>query len=90
MIKYFATFSREELERLNSLDYNQLYSLCKGVQFNTFGENEELEIFCGVNRAGRLFINVNFYPEGHRSFDFDKLGEAIKWAKKHIKIKEEE
>ena len=30
------------------------------------------------------------YIRIHCSFDFDKLNEAIKWAKKHIKIKEEE
>lgn len=85
MNKIYAILSKEEYEELCAFDYGDLYSIRNGVNFTHFGKN--LEIFCGVNRCGKLFINVNFYPIGHKTFDFDKLSEAIKWIKKHIEVR---
>lgn len=87
MAKIFATFTKAEYEELCNFDYGKLYSIHTGVNYARFGDG--LEIFCGVNKNGRLFISVNFYPEGHRTFNFDDLYGAIKWAKNHVGVIEE-
>lgn len=86
MTRIYATLTKAEYEELCTFDYGKLYSIHTGVNFVRFGD--KLEIFCGVNKNGRLFINVNFYPEGHKAFNFDDLSGAIKWAKKHVNVKE--
>lgn len=82
--KIFATLTKKEYEQLCVFDYKDLYSIHQGAINTYFGQN--LEIFCGINRYGKLFINVNFYPEGHRAFDFDELDKAIKWIKTKIEV----
>lgn len=82
--KIFATLTKKEYEQLCAFDYKDLYSIHHGMINTYFGEN--LEIFCSTNHCGKLFINVNFYPEGHRTFDFDELDKAIKWIKTKIEV----
>lgn len=82
-----ATLTKQEYEKLCSFDYCDLYSAHRGAIFTDISDS--LEIFVGVNRSGRLFINVNFYPEGHRTFNFDSLSNAIKWAKNRVSVIEQ-
>jgi hypothetical protein len=86
MVKILATLTAEEYKRLCTFDYCDLYSIHKGMR-TTF-ISDSLDIFVGTNRHGRLYINVNFYPEGHNAFDFDKLDKAITWAKNRVKVDE--
>lgn len=88
MSKIFATLTKQEYEKLCSIDYGDLYSAHRGV-IHTF-ISKSLEIFVGVNFQGRLYINVNFYPEGHATFNFDALSKAINYAKRHVSVIEEE
>jgi hypothetical protein len=81
-----AILTKEEYSRLHNFDYCDLYSAHRGAILTPISNS--LEIFVGVNRNGRLFINVNFYPEGHRTFHFDDLSGAIKWAKRHVNVAE--
>lgn len=84
MNKKLATLTAEQYARLCSLDYSDLYSIHHGATPITLGHR--LEIFVAVNQYGRLYINVNFYPEGHRTFNFDNLDSAIAWVKKRVEI----
>lgn len=84
MANTLATLTRAEYDKLCSFDYCDLYSVKRGA-INTF-ISKNIEIFVGVNRYGRLFINVNFYPEGHKTFNFDSLSTAIDWAKKRVTV----
>lgn len=84
MAEKLATLTKSEYEKLCSFDYSDLYSAHRGAIFTDISNS--LEIFVGVNRSGRLFINVNFYPEGHKTFNFDCLSSAIKWAKKRVSV----
>ncbi len=84
MAKILATLTYAEYDKLCSFDYCDLYSVKRGA-INTF-ISKNLEIFVGVNRNGRMFINVNVYPEGHKTFNFDSLSDAIKWAKNRVTV----
>ena len=84
MVKKLATLTTGEYEKLCSLDYGDLYSIHGGSSSNFISRS--LEIFVGVNRYGKLYINVNFYPEGHATFDFDDLAKAIRWATKRVAV----
>lgn len=84
MAKILAMLTPQEYEKLCGFDYGDLYSAHRGTIYTHFSPS--LEIFVGVNRYGRLFINVNFYPEGHKTFNFDCLSDAIKWAKKRVRV----
>lgn len=86
MAQALAKLTKQEYEKLCSFDYNDLYSVHRGAILTHI--SDDLEIFVGVNRNGRLFINVNFYPEGHKTFNFDSLSCAIKWAKKRVDVVE--
>ena len=86
--KIYATLSLEEYKSLCSFDYGKLYSIHTGCSYTWFGS--DLEIFCGVNKHGKLFINVIFHSSGiRRGFDFDSLDVAIKYAKNHVDVKED-
>ena len=76
-----------EYEKLCSLDYGDLYSIHRG-SLSTF-ISKSLDIFVGVNRYGKLYINVNFNQGGHKTFDFDCLSDAVKWATKRVAVIEE-
>ena len=65
-------------------DYGDLYSIHHGLKHTFFGKH--LQIFVCVNRYGKLYIQVNFYPEGHKSFDFDCLDDAVDWAKRRVNV----
>ena len=82
MAKALATLTQQEYEKLCAFDYCDLYSIHRGVIFTHICDS--LEIFASVSRSGRLFIVVNFYSEGHKTFDFDNLSRAIKWAKNRV------
>ena len=82
MAQILATLTPQEYEKLCRFDYCDLYSAHKGAIFTPISES--IEIFVGVNRYGHLFINVNFYPRGHKTFNFDCLSDAIKWSKKRV------
>lgn len=86
-MKALATLTAEEYKRLCTFDYSDLYSIHDGMR--TAFICDSLDIFVGTNRHGKLYINVNFYPEGHNAFDFDKLDKAIAWAKKRVKVEEQ-
>lgn len=86
MAKKYAVLAKTEYEKLCNFDYGDLYSVKNGSKHTFFGKY--LQIFTCVNHYGRLYIKVNFYPEGGRAFNFDCLDEAIEWAKSHVEVAE--
>lgn len=83
-MNYLASLTKAEYEKLCMFDYGDLYSIKTGAKHTFFGK--QLQIFPCVNRYGKLYIQVNFYPEGHKSFDFDCLDDAVQWAKKRVTV----
>lgn len=87
MAKKLGIVSRKTWEKLEKFDYGDLYSVHEGMISGYWEDDDAVEIFIGVNRYARLYINVNIaYGEHHRTFNFDELDKAIEWVKRRVEV----
>ena len=89
MAKKLGTVSKKTFEKLEKFDYGNLYSIHRGANPELYwADDDDIEIFIGVNRYARLYIIANIRPEHSRTFDFDQLDEAVDWIKRRVEVRD--
>lgn len=90
MAKKLGVISSKTFEKLVKFDYGDLYSIHKGTNCGYWENDDAVEIITGVNRFDRLYIIASIdYGKHFKTFDFDRLDEAVEWVKRRVDIVDE-